>query len=116
MGGHGKEKRLVVRIQQDEDRVADDATAFVIALLDRVSGKTQPKISDVPLVPIFIRHFFPIRTKPGDVFDFGSPNLSPLKETAATQNRLLSAQGDELLNKGKQVACRAVQLPVIPAQ
>src|SRR5206468_2445765 len=66
--------------------------------------------------PFIIRHFVPVWSQPGNVFDRGTSNRAALKKTAPVETRMSSADCDQALHILDQVAIILLEPPVNPAQ
>ena len=95
VGGKDECDRLVVRVEEQEEGIVPDRITLSIHLCDRVSGKPHAETTGKSLAPVLFGHFFAVRPEPGNVFDFGAMNMSPLKKLPAVEDRMLLAQFDE---------------------
>src|SRR5215470_9460762 len=63
-------ERLVMGVQEDQQRVADDAIAALVELFDRVAGKPEAEAARFGVIPIVFGHLLAVEAKPGEVLDF----------------------------------------------
>src|SRR5262245_3527289 len=91
--------RLMVRVQQDQQSVIQNPVAAGVDFFDGVAGEPQSEATGESVVPVIVRHFFPIRLEPGQVFDLRAADLAALKKYPAPENRMLMKQSDQQLGE-----------------
>ena len=111
----GKRPRLVVRIEQHQERVVQDRSSLRVLLLDRVARQPDAQAADIPLGPVLIRHLFAIRAKPGDVLDLRATDAAALKKAAAPEHGMVLSQLDQASCKGHERLLMFAQVPIDPA-
>lgn len=104
---------LVVGVEQHQRRVADDALALAVELLEQVAG--QPHAEAVHETgPVAVAHRAPRRHQPGHVRHVRAADHAPVKEPAPLEHRLALPQLDDTLDIGEQRAPLVVEIPVEP--
>ena len=93
---------LMVRVEEDEERVAYNAPAMVICFVDLVSHQSHPKTLGMSRVPVGIFHFCPAGRKPIEILHLKTMNRTALEEVPPPKDRILSAQPNQPLNKSVQ--------------
>ena len=61
----------MVSVEEEDKRLIDNGVASCVFFFDGVAGEDKADRSQVPLSPIGLIHFFPIRVQPDNVFDVG---------------------------------------------
>src|SRR5215510_989856 len=92
----------MVRVKEDEERVAYDAAAVVVCFVNLVSHQPHPKTLGMSGVPVGIFHFFPLRRKPIEVLHLKAMNRTALEKVPPPKDRILSAQSDQSTDKRVQ--------------
>ena len=93
---------LMVRIEENEERVADDAPAVLVCFVDLVFHQAHPKAPGMSRVPVGIFHFCPAGRKPIEILHLKTMNRTALEEVPSPKDRILSAQPDQPADKSVQ--------------
>ena len=93
---------LMVRVEENEERVTYDAPAVLVYFVDLVSHQAHPKAPRMSRVPVGICHFCPAGSKPIEILHLNTMNRAPLEEVPPPKDRILSAQPDQPADKSVQ--------------
>src|SRR5262249_17993990 len=102
----------VMRIQQDQQRVAGDRAALFVELFDGVAGKEHAYAPDNAGVPCSVGHLASVRRQPCDVFH--AADAPALEIFAPPQHRLRQPEMDQFLRKLDERFLFLGQIPVYP--
>src|SRR4029453_2321303 len=86
---------LMMRIQQYQQRVIDDAVPPGIHFLNGAASQPQPQATSLRVTPIVVAHLLPVRPEPQQILDFGATDLPSMEKLAASQDRMLVKQLDQ---------------------
>src|SRR4030095_16715626 len=105
-------ERLVMRIEQEQERGVAHAFAILIELVQLVSLEKDHQRLDVTLLPVLLRHRFAVGAQPRDVADAFAAKRSSFEPPTSAESRMLIAQTDNAPRELEQtvVCC----LPVEP--
>ena len=84
---------FVVGVEEDGERVADDALALLAHLGDLIAGQHHAEAARVAGVPIGIGHLGAVRLEPVEVLDLRAVNGAALEKVAAAEDGLRSCAG-----------------------
>ena len=70
--GQRERDRLVVGVEQQQQRVADDRFAALVHVADQVAGQAHAQALDEAGVPGVVGHLLAGRVEPGNVLDVGA--------------------------------------------
>src|SRR5437588_547340 len=104
----------MVRVQEQQERVAGDAVAALIHLVNGVARQLHGERARLLVAPVVVGHLVPVGAEPGDVLDLRAANLSALKKFATAQNRVCVEDLYEVARELQKVAPLLVQVPVEP--
>src|SRR5689334_22365135 len=88
-------QRLVMRVEDNQDRVADESVAAIVELFDGVAREAQPEAARLGIVPVVLGHLLTVEPKPGQVLDLRAADLPALKKMAPAQHRLSAENVDQ---------------------
>src|SRR5947209_8975662 len=103
-----------MRVQQQQERVAGDAVAALVHLVNGVAGQLHGERARLLVAPVVVGHLPPVGTEPRDVFDLRAANLSALKKLSASQDGVMMKDAYEFARELKERALILVELPVEP--
>ena len=92
------------RIQHHHQRVANDALAALVRLVDRVAVQSHAQAADVLRVPRLVGHLAARVIEPRDVGDVGAADAPALEELAPPQDRVLFPDPDQPPRELEEVA------------
>src|SRR5436190_1775536 len=72
--------RLMMRVEENGKRVADDALALAAHFSDLIAGQAHAEAAGVAGVPIVIVHFGSVGLDPVKVFDIRAVDRAPLEK------------------------------------
>jgi len=81
-------ERLVVGIEQQQERAVAHAFAIVIELVQLVSVEKDHQRLDEPLLPVFFGHRFAVEAQPREVADPFAAKRPSLEPAAAAECRM----------------------------
>jgi hypothetical protein len=81
-------------VEQQEQRIIDNAIATRIDFLNSVPGELEGQAACIPIAPVLLSHFLTIRAKPGQIFHLRAADAPPLKEFTSSQHRMLMKKSD----------------------
>src|SRR5215831_2433362 len=93
----------MVRVEEDEERVAYNSPAVVVCFIDLVSHQPHPKTLGMSRVPVGIFHFCPAGRKPIEILHLKTMNRTALEKVPPPKDRILSAQSDQPADKRGQL-------------
>ena len=111
VAGSTNETAILVGVEQQQQRVADDPLAALVDLVDRVAVQPDAEPADVGRVPRVVGHLAARRVEPRDVLDVGAADAAALEELAAAQHRVLLPDPDHAARELEEVAVGAATDP-----
>src|SRR5262245_42055166 len=101
---------VVVRVEQHQERLVDDAMAARIGRVDRIAVEEDADRFREARFPILIAHLFAVGAEPAEV-DLAA-DLAAEEPAAAAEHRVLLAEFDQARGELEQLLVDA--LPVVP--
>src|SRR5688572_13887322 len=93
---HDKRDRIMMGIQEQEERVVHDDVAAGVFFFNRVSGQDKADRPHMSLPPVGLIHFLAVRMEPYDILDLTAMDLPPLKEAASSKHGMGLSERNEL--------------------
>ena len=101
-----------VRVQQDEQRVADDRLAAFVDLFDRAARQQHAEAADEVGVPRLVGHLAAVGREPRDVL--AAADAAALEILPTAQRRLRQAEVHQLARELEERCWSSVEVPVDP--
>src|SRR5262245_61214567 len=105
-------QRLVVCVEEDEERVVAYAATAVIGGRDLLAVQEDRQRAREAVLPVLEGHLPPVGLEPGDVGQLFAVDLTSLEPAPSTEDRVVAAELDQASHERRQVA--VVALPVEP--
>ena len=110
-GGDRKRNGLVVRIHEQQDGIAPQRLAPLVAVANEVPRELHPQAARVPGLPGVGAHLLAGGIKPRDVLDVLAIDRAPLEELPALKDRLRAANVEHLAHEIAEGPLLVRQLP-----
>src|SRR5215472_2363431 len=93
----------MVRVEENEERIAYDAPAMLICFLDLISHQPHGQALGMVRVPVGVCHFGSARSEPVEILHVKAMNRAALEKVAPPKDRILSSQPDEPADESEQL-------------
>lgn len=101
-------------VEQNCERIAEDAFALVTRFADLVPWKNHANASRVRLIPIRVAHFSAVGFEPVEIFDFRSVDRATLKKMSPPKDRFGFSQTKHLAHEVEQLSLFSGESPIEP--
>ena len=90
--GKHEVERLVVGVEQQQERVVPDGLPLLVHLLDRVSREPEPEAPGRAVRPLLVGHLLPVGSKPRQVLDLRTRDAATLEEASPVEHGMAETE------------------------